>query len=364
MDTNVIAALVAATVSIVLAVFNFIQTNIQRKRLEILKHNLAKEKSEKDARIDYEYEAKKRLYKEYEPLFFQFTEYAILALNHIKGISWTAFEGKTTSQYWDKSSWMNRDSYYFKETVYKLFCPFAAYKLIQEKFTTADISIDQKLFIQYYLCRILYFTFQQDYIIAEKMSKKILIEEEHRKIFELPNGLEASYSEVYSNEWRKYKINPKDFKGREGLRTGEIDNIIQAFLQEQNNERKVIIDFGEFEERLNIVTGPNNPFEILVARLRCFDPKINKVLWRILVVQYCIYYIFQKIRFKTEVSFSIVEALCAEFFTRSRDDLEKNDKAGFKANIDDKNEQEDVLNSAEEYLLYNLKRHLIEISKT
>ncbi len=38
---------------------------------EVLKVTIADEKAEKDARRDYLYEARKRLYQEYEPLFFQ-----------------------------------------------------------------------------------------------------------------------------------------------------------------------------------------------------------------------------------------------------------------------------------------------------
>jgi hypothetical protein len=33
------------------------------------------EKAEHDARRDYEYEARKRLYQEYEPIFFQLQNY-------------------------------------------------------------------------------------------------------------------------------------------------------------------------------------------------------------------------------------------------------------------------------------------------
>lgn len=55
--------------------------------LENLKSELAKQQAEQDAQRDYEYEARKRLYQECEPLLFQLIEASETALNHIKDIA-------------------------------------------------------------------------------------------------------------------------------------------------------------------------------------------------------------------------------------------------------------------------------------
>ena len=62
-------------------------TGIFGTSLSTYTYFLNKRKSEQDARRDYEYEARKRLYQECEPLFFKLVETSETALTHIKNMA-------------------------------------------------------------------------------------------------------------------------------------------------------------------------------------------------------------------------------------------------------------------------------------
>lgn len=87
MDIKIIVAFIGVLSSILVAILSAILTVRNDRKLERIKGDIAASKSIKDARLDYEYEAKKNLYKQYEPLKFQLFEYAELALGRLKGIS-------------------------------------------------------------------------------------------------------------------------------------------------------------------------------------------------------------------------------------------------------------------------------------
>jgi uncharacterized membrane-anchored protein YhcB (DUF1043 family) len=65
------------------------KTALQRE-LENFKADLDAKKSERDALLDYRYEARKRLYTDCEPVIFQLTECATEALYRIRSLARTA----------------------------------------------------------------------------------------------------------------------------------------------------------------------------------------------------------------------------------------------------------------------------------
>ena len=77
---SILPAVVSGAFSLMVAVYSLIRSMTNQRSLELLRANLAQAKAEKDARIDYEYEARKRLYHECEPLLFQLTEVTASAL--------------------------------------------------------------------------------------------------------------------------------------------------------------------------------------------------------------------------------------------------------------------------------------------
>src|SRR5262249_2549810 len=112
--------LITGTASLIIALITFFSARANQRDVEKLKAELTEKKSEKDARRDYVYEARKRLYKEYEPLFFQFTESAEIALGHIQSLAERGREGNLAD-----GRYLSKNSYFLKTTVYKLLVPVA-----------------------------------------------------------------------------------------------------------------------------------------------------------------------------------------------------------------------------------------------
>src|ERR1700688_1501373 len=76
MAADVISALIAASAALLLGLFNAAYT-----------YRSTREMHETDARREYEYEARKRLYEECEPLIFQTLESAEVARRRVRSIA-------------------------------------------------------------------------------------------------------------------------------------------------------------------------------------------------------------------------------------------------------------------------------------
>jgi hypothetical protein len=109
--------------------------------LEKLKSKLEIEKAERDARRDYEYEAKKRLYQEYEPILFQFAELSESALRRIYALARNAKDGNLGPDRY----WLSTDHYFIRSTICRLIAPMAAFKLLLHRLINIDLKLGQLL---------------------------------------------------------------------------------------------------------------------------------------------------------------------------------------------------------------------------
>ena len=82
------------------------ETQLRKKQeefeqdLELLRGRLREVEAERDARRDYEYEARKRLYSEIQPLLFQLKELSESAYRWVMSLARTAQQ--------DQLSWLSR----------------------------------------------------------------------------------------------------------------------------------------------------------------------------------------------------------------------------------------------------------------
>jgi hypothetical protein len=163
-NATVIAAAIAAVASLIVAIFSFLSTQHNQRELESLKADLTEKQAEKDARRDYQYEARKRLYQQYEPLFFQLVEFSDNALWRIYSLARTAREGKLGP---DRISWLSPKSFYYNyyttSTIYKLLSPLVFLKLIQRRLTLVDLAVDPHINDQYALAKWLYISFTESF---------------------------------------------------------------------------------------------------------------------------------------------------------------------------------------------------------
>lgn len=100
----VVAAIVAGATSLILALVNVLlalrQATLTRE-LETVKAKLNRQASENQALLDYQYEARRRLYTELQPHFFQLGELGDSAYTRIAGLAATAANGDLGDRgYW------------------------------------------------------------------------------------------------------------------------------------------------------------------------------------------------------------------------------------------------------------------------
>jgi hypothetical protein len=152
-----IAAVIAAAISGVISVLSIMMSKRNDISLEKIKNDLEIKKDEQTARRDYEYEARKRLYGECEPILFQFAELSESALKRIYALARNARDGNLGPDRF----WLLTDQYFIRSTIYRLIAPMAAFKMLQRRLTSIDLKLDKVINIQYYLAKILYYTFSE-----------------------------------------------------------------------------------------------------------------------------------------------------------------------------------------------------------
>jgi hypothetical protein len=140
-QTDVIIAIITSAISLVTAAVTAIFVRKNDSRLKYLENKLAIERAEQDARRDYEYEARKRLYQECEPILFQFAELSESALRRIHALARNAKDGNLGPERY----WLSTDHYFIKSTIYRLVAPMAAFKLLQHRLTSIDLKLDQTI---------------------------------------------------------------------------------------------------------------------------------------------------------------------------------------------------------------------------
>lgn len=229
----------------------------QARRLEELRNRLAGERREKDARLDYEYEARRRLYRELEPLLFQLREESEAAWYRLLDIAKHARCGELDPEK-DDGLLAHHDRYLMLSTVYQLFVPAVVVRLIKEKLTMVDLAVEPRLRTQYELAKLLYRSYSDDTALAEI----------DPKLEYLPS--------VEDYETRR-RENPAVY-WRQGLQQKDLERIVEA-LTTDNGRAKRPLTFGEFMRR------DKSDLQVLFDILERFHPAERPVLWRVLIVQ-------------------------------------------------------------------------------
>jgi hypothetical protein len=265
-NISIIVAIVAALSSLVVAGISYLSARKNTHDLESLKADLAEKQAEKNARRDYEYEARKRLYQQYEPLLFQLVELSESALGRISGFARSARQNNLGP---DHPGWLTPGNYYYDyymaSTIYRLLAPFAIIKLIQRLLTLVDLTVDPHINNQYSLAKWLYLSFTEDFALARRTP-------------------ELEY-DPNDEEWReKRERNPKKYY-RQGVFAGVLDNAVETLIVSDSNGIMRCMSFGEFER---IYKG-DTKFDAFIELFQNFHPKMRPVLWRILIDQAHIY---------------------------------------------------------------------------
>ena len=283
-----IPAIIAAIASITGTIFA-ISNQTKLKKME-------EAKAEQDARRDYEYEARKRIYHELEPLIFMHVEDSDRAYNHIKELANMARLG-TLSANLTFSADLTEDNYYLKATIYKLIRPMAVFRLMQQHLTSYDLQLDDYFRLQYILAKCLYFSCTDDYYVALGSKKK---EDWKYCLVCIFHGdlkhPEEKIEEVEHPNHIVYNIL--------GMNEGVTDNLANSLIIFDDNDKNYrVMNFDEFQTKhfdkyVRIRPSMQKICE-LISKMNLRNkedyPKYV-LLWRIMVLHACIYNVMKYLK--------------------------------------------------------------------
>jgi hypothetical protein len=283
MKIQVAIALITAATSLVVAGISYIgqrrtgreQAELARKNsgfqkdLELLRSELADQASERDARRDYEYDARKHLYEVGEPLLFQLAERCEQALWRIYNLAEAARNGNLGAE-----GWLSRPGYYMKSTMYRIFAPLAVFRLLQERLTVVDLTLDQSINARYSL---------------GKLAARSLME--HFEVAKLAGLPYDPHPPVPDDVWEKLITEKPEQHWSQGLPSGLLDNAVEAIIvRGAAGEPSRCMTFGEFDEAFgeeqSAVHRYFNPVGFMFSE---FHPRTRPILWIILLIQAQLY---------------------------------------------------------------------------
>jgi len=290
------AAVIAAAISGAISILSILMSKRNNIELEKIKNDLEIKKDEQTARRDYEYEARKRLYQECEPILFQFAELSESALKRIYALARNARDGNLGPDRF----WLSTDHYFIRSTIYRLIAPMAAFKILQRRLTSIDLNLDKAINIQYHLAKILYYTFSSSLDLA-KSEPDIPYDPDFIGI-DSKDLTDAKKQEIRTKQPEKYRL--------QGLKVGKLDILIEALILVENGKDARIKSFGEFELEFFEQLGEtktsvrSDRFEIFNTLFSYFHPKTRPVLWRTLITQAYLYNAIISIRKNPDKEFT------------------------------------------------------------
>lgn len=238
------------------------QRHLLQQRIEELKSQLDERRSAASARRDYEYEARKRLYDEVEPVRFQVYEALEEAHYRVRSLARTARSGNLGA---GPDSWVGDPGYYLRSTIYKLLSPIVHFRLLQRLMTFTDFNLDRDIALQYSLLKLYVRSFTDDFEFAA-LAPTLRYEPNHPRSETLVKEKPAVFS-------------------RQALVLGDLECIADMLIGHEHGKTRVL-QFGEFEKLLDHPKLDDNLQEVLSLFIS-FSPDGKPILARLLLAQAC-----------------------------------------------------------------------------
>lgn len=294
-DNEIWIALIPAVISLVVAIAGFLATGRNQKELERLKGDVSERLAVRNAKLEYEFDARKRLYQECGPLLFQLSEFAERARGRIIGLARTAADGDLSGE----GSWLNHNGYYFESTYYRFLAPLAIGKLLQKKLTHIDLSLDPSIHWQYTLLKAIANTFTDDFDLAGKKNGAIEIDESDW----------LNYHPNSTDDLRKRDGSAAIYE-KQGIVRGILETAVSVLIAKDDDGNERVIDFREFQDaRSDNNTSIHKSFERISYLLTGFHPDTRPVLWRILAAQAHLYQAILSIQESEELDHNLWDHL-------------------------------------------------------
>jgi hypothetical protein len=296
MTEATVTALIAAAASVVVAVVSAmlaaragrrvseLDARLERQRVELegelskqqllLSSRLEEQRSARSARRDYEYEARKRLYAECEPLLFEALELARGGRHRVLSLARSARRNAIRP---DGTGWLSAPGYYFQSTTYLLLAPVTTSRILQRRLTQIDLSLEPRLRLQYELLKLLFLVFTDDHDLAAAAPA-------------LP--YDPDRADPGEPDREKLLAEEPQVYGRQGFYLGMLEVIAERLVVRTETTARCR-SFGEF---LSDLDDPKSGVAELVPVFQevfgGFHPLRAPALWRVLMAQYLLYEAF------------------------------------------------------------------------
>ncbi len=277
--TAIVVALIAALGSLTVTLVTQVLSRRASRDLAERTSRLEAEGKVRDARLDYEYEAKKRLYEECEPLLFQTIELAENARARIVSLARSAKAGDIQP---DGAGWLAHPGYYYTSTAFQLLAPMTSFKILQRRLTSIDLSLEPRIRRRYELIKILFLSFVRDFELAGR---------------EPPLTYQPDRADPGRPERDRLLAEGPAVYGRQGLYRGTLDVVVDALISSPAPGSKDAAGavercktFGEFLTEFEVAGSPVHAIRPELGELfGGFHPQRRPVLWRVLVGQALLY---------------------------------------------------------------------------
>lgn len=318
MDKTIVVALVAGCVSLVVTTLGLIfnplaQRRMQQQKAEIdadlaevklgydrqlvdLKARLDDGVAERKAQRDYEYDARKKLYTQIEPMLLQLGFAAENCFSRVANIALVTGKG-----YLDPGpgSWLVPDDdgrrYYLDSTVYYLLLPLGFFEIVRLKATQLDLKLEPRLDALFRVMRQQYRVWSMEFAMAA---------------LEPP----LDYTPYAPDAAARQAAEPRRFR-RQGVALGRVDKISAAMTVVGDGGALRVRRLGEFQADWAAKKDPlRDAAEAFYDLFRDFRPDLMPVLWRILCAQGCLAYAVSRLVVQSETrdAIAIVEEFCRD----------------------------------------------------
>lgn len=227
-----------------------------QKEIEEFKAAIADTADAASARREYEYEARKRLYTDIEPLLFQLFEAAEGSFHAVTSLCRTQRQGHLPA-------WLIPGDYYTRSVIHRLFLPLAIFRLIQKSTTLIDLSLDPSIRLRYAVLKESYLAWTDDFGAA-KLEPELRYE---------PNGPIAKANR---------EANPA-IHWRQGIVIGRLDRLAHALVSIDGGRGRPL-NFGEFEKAIENDEQVREIYQKAEEIFSNFDFVCRPVLGRLLLV--------------------------------------------------------------------------------
>src|SRR5262249_6901225 len=217
-DSVSVSALVVALIGAVSGITAAFLAARAQQRVVRLTASLGEQRAESDARRSYEYEARKRLYRVYEPLrvrLLDCTDNAVRQIVDLVGRPGPGRPGYSSAEY------------RLNATIYYLLAPLVVSRTIERRLTLVDLGLDARI--------------HTEFMLAQAICRSLANEFQGARV-----GPWLRYPPSVQGWGEKRGESPQRFR-RQGLPLGRLNTALDELLVTRPEGVETLTTFGEFE---------------------------------------------------------------------------------------------------------------------